>query len=308
MKIYNALFIKDMEREDNMDDFELTILTYRETKKYHFKTYLELQENNEVTDLALMRGAPSEGIFWTSSVSLSNNIIKTNNKGGTGSSNCTNDRAVGILPVLVPSLTMWKQLLKSKIEIDSNRYQVSFLEYPQEAVKDQEQALLKEKLTSNELLPTGKVYTFDSVTVDPRFEYIPFKGLAYPEYSYQNQKYIYVDALQNYTLLQNYTIRLSTHNLSYFDEKLFVKVEPVLWWMDMEKERLISSKVLLGGLPFRECKKKYHGNFSDAFLKKYLDTYMKKELIPFNVPSKSETFDSSETLQRLVYKRYGKRG
>ncbi len=282
-----------------MDDFELTILTFEDTKKYHFKTPQELKENNEVTDLALMRAAHCEGVFWTSSINHTNYIM-TNNKGGEGSFTWTSDREMGILPVLVPSLSLWKQLLKSKIEIDSNRYQVSFLEYPQEAVKEQEQAFLKEKLTSNKLLPTGKVYTFDSVHWENR--HLPFIGLAYKEYIYENQKYIYVNTFQNYTIL------LSTNNVSHFGENLFVKVEPVLWWMDMEKERLISSKVLLGGIPFQECGKKYNGNFSDTFLKKYLDTYMKKELIPFNVPSKSEVFDSNENLQRLVYKRYGKRG
>ncbi len=291
-----------MERGDNMDEFDLTILTYQETKSDFFKDFKELENLNVVTDLALLRDANENGIFWTSSPFLGSTLfIVTNTKGGGGYFNRSSTRGIGILPVLVSSSTLWEQLLKSKIKIGSHLYQVSFLEYPQDVANIQEQVFLKGKLDANELLPTGKVYTFDSATFEAESEYVSFQGKKYPEYSYKNKKYIYVDT-NRYN-----SVYLSSGYETTMGENLFIKVEPVLWWMDMEKERLISTKVLLGGIQFQGGEEAYDHNFRRTFLQYYLDTYMKRDLRPSVIKEKSEIFDSSESLKRLIYKNYGKR-
>ncbi len=285
-----------------MDDFDLTFLTYQETKGDYFKALQEIENLNAVTDLALLRDANEDGLFWTSSSFLGSDIfIITNTKGGKGYFNRSSTRGVGMLPVLVPSSTLWKQLLKSKTEMASHLHQVSFLEYPQNVARMQEQASLKEMLDANKLQTTGKVYTFDTVTFEAGNEDTHFQGKAYPEYSYNNQKYIYVDT-NRYD-----SVYLSSGHETRKYENLFVKVEPVVWWMDLEKERLIASKVLLGGIQFQLHEKSYNNHLEQTFIKYYMDTYMKKELMPSVIKEKSAVFDSDETLKRLIYKNYGKR-
>ncbi len=286
-----------------MDDFELTILTFNEMKRALFKYISKLEKNPFVTDLALLRGADEKGTFWTSSSFLGfSDLIGILGKNTEKDHERSSVRDVGILPVLVPSSTLWNQLLKQKIEILSGLYQVSFLEYPQDVVGEQEQVLLKEKLASNKLFTTGKVYTFDAITSEIKNLNIPFCEQAYKEYSYNNQKYIYVDTNHYYN-----SAYLSNGHKTIIGENLFVKVEPVVWWMDLKKERLISSKVLLGGIQFQLYDEPYFDDFDNTFMKQYFDTYMKKELIPSVIKEKSEVFDSSETLKRLIYKNYGKK-
>ena len=100
-----------MERGDNVNDFELTILTYQDTKEDFFKNLPKLEEQNELTDLALIRDASSYSGFWTSSPfeGRTTHII-TYTKNRAYSFSRSNNRDIGILPVLVPSSILWNSL------------------------------------------------------------------------------------------------------------------------------------------------------------------------------------------------------
>ncbi len=290
-----------------MNDFELTFLTYQDLGTPFVKNLLEFErEKFLLTDLAILRGSFSDGDFWTSSWWDPPYWKWDDHRKGVALGSKWSERVgyrfartIAIRLVLVPSINLYQSLLEKK-EGD----QVSFLEYPQAAVFRTEQPLLKEKLEQNRLLPTGKVYTFDKV--DLMDERTSFQGKMYPEYLYQNQKYIYVD---NHSYIQDKTFILPGGLIkTNYNDRLFVKVQPIFWWVDTKNKRLISTRLLLSGLQFQSYNETYHSDFKDTFIKHYLDTYMKKELIPSSLTPKSETFDSNEPLKRLIYKRYGKKG
>ena len=290
-----------------MDAFDLTILSQEDTQDSYLNPILCAGwGEGPISDLALLRGANNGSYFFTTLSNGNDDIITMNRRKDIWQMPKTT-RIGGIRLVLVPSNTLYRQLLIKRQMVFQDYDQVVFLEYPQSVVSMEEQFLLKEELCHHKLFPTGKSYTFDGVGLENCYMKKAFEEKKYPEYSYKNQKYIYVDTCINLDRPSSDYVLLSNGYRSHLEEELFVKVEPVLWWIDRKQQRLISYTILLGGIQFQEYGKEYRGNFNGSFLKHYLDTYMKKELIPSNILSKSETFDSSETLQRLVYKKYGKR-
>ncbi len=293
-----------------MDDFELTLIKEEDSERSFFKKLFIIEgKTPHVTDLALLRGAYKKGSFWTSSAHdfdsyeiLYNYSVGALSRGKMFDVACYM-RNPGIRPFLIPSSNLYESLLNQKIEILPGLYQVPFLEYPQKVASNSEQFILKEKLDSNELPTTGKMYTFDNTRLEYGNEDVSFEGKEYKEYVEKGQKYIYVD--NHIDLEINGSIVLSNGCESRFGDKLFVKVEPVLWWIDEEKKALFATETLLGGIQFQRFNIPYNDDFYNTFMKYYLNNYMKKELVPSMVPSKSEVFDSSPTLQRFVYQKRG---
>lgn len=109
-------------------------------------------------------------------------------------------------------------------------------EYPQTAVDMNLNNLLSH---SNEVKKTGKTYVIDC---NDCMEVKKFKQYKVNEYKYKDSKYIMLDKdkIQNilYTILKTHTITLhNTMQFDDYDDKIWIKVEPVVWLVDKKRLR-----------------------------------------------------------------------
>ena len=146
-------------------------------------------------------------------------------------------------------------------------------EYPQTVADERTSAKLERLHSSRSLRPTGKNYTFDSVDLE---DYdTPFKATSFSEYEMDGKKYIRV-------LGRPYDddSKLSTGKQVEEGKPYWVQVQPIEWLMD-ESRWMVSKKCLFAGIQF-DTKSSYDVDFSKTSIKRYLDTYFAKELVPSN--------------------------
>ena len=160
--------------------------------------------------------------------------------------------------------------------IESGIRVAEYGEYPQTVVDKKTSEKLEELLESNSLHPTGKNYTFDAVDIYD--DDTAFKAASYPEYELDGKKYIRVPGRPD-----GDGRKLSTGERVEEEKNYWVEVQPIEWLMD-KSGWMVSKKCLFAGIQFG-TKKKYNGNFSKTFMKKYLDTYFAKEMEPSELES-----------------------
>lgn len=199
-----------------------------------------------------------------------------------------NKRDIGIRPIISYSQ------IKDKITNESYIYglkQVEFGEYPGDIENEAISELLEEKFQNKTLIKTGKTYTTDSI--DDYFKGIPFKPREFEEYEYKGFKYIrFVGEFINhgYTLSDNRTIS-STNGY-------WIKVEPIEWLVDEENDIAITKKIIVSGIQFDLNCTKNNTTFEETNIKKYLDNYLKKDIIPSITKTKKEKIDLPQTEKR----------
>jgi len=175
-----------------------------------------------------------------------------------------NEQQQSVRPVLPSSITAKlrpsKQWKLGCVNI------VEYGEYPQTVADEQTSQELEKRYKSNSLQQTGKGYTFLERGGS-------FRPITSSEYKFENKKYIRVlgKPVDDYT-------RLSTGKIAKKKKPYWVRVEPIEWLKD-KTGTWVSKKCLFSGVPF-DTKKNYDGNFKNTFIKKYLDTYFAKEIIP----------------------------
>ena len=156
-------------------------------------------------------------------------------------------------------------------------------EYPQTLADEKTSAELEElfNIKSKNLKPTGKIYTFDSQTND--FE--PFIEEKNPEYEYKSKKFIRVLARPAISPDSDWSSRLSNGKAPQKGQYYWVKVEPIEWIVTSNIWK--AKKNLLAGIYF-DVKSRYDGDFDSTFMKKYLDTYFAKEVLPSKIRSREK--------------------
>ncbi len=301
-----------------MLDFELTLLEEDQVKEPHILSVLNTYGlKAPITDLAILTDIPdihesAQSFYAKDDKTLfgrcGSYFLKTFSNEGTDNRNKNiyyinasgarsfirfisfsgTIRNHGIRPVLVASKSFVSVLEKKNGYKDL--LEVSFGEYPQYVEQDREKVQrLNNLFQEHKLKQTGKTYTFDA-TPYYRFCY-DFFTRTILEYELDRKKYIpYIrtrNASYPYASLTNKEeIKL--------DKTYWIKVEPITWLYDIETNLLLSKRILLSGVPFSVEGKGYE--HSD--IKKYIDTYMVKEIIPYNQRS---IMDENPSLQNFVY-------
>ncbi len=196
------------------------------------------------------------------------------------------DYSLMIRPVLHLSL---EELEKLKIrKNDWNITYTYYLEYPQFVVDKKKNDLLEEKYQQQALISTGKEYTFKN-----NFQLKKFEFSKYPEYSYDNEKYIRIEGLIN-----------AGHKLANGEKIVegkpyFVKVSPIKWLYDEPTRLLISERGLVSGIRFHSV-----GTFEsikETEMYQYVSNYLSQEIIPSETKS-SVILDGDEELQKVMFK------
>jgi len=146
---------------------------------------------------------------------------------------------------------------------------VHFGEYPQFYVGNVLNSELSHQYIIRKLKETGRVFT-----VEFESDYTPIQKQELKEYEYKGKKYVKVrnTRIVPYTVFSNGT---SVHP----DASYWFRVEPITWIVDKKSDIAISKNVLFSGIQYND--KEVYGilNFEDATIKKFMDTYFKKEMI-----------------------------
>ena len=224
---------------------------------------------SEATDLAIVTGASvnyvgkNESEYFLKNFWSDDMVTCVNFNGEMTPTDCT--RRSAIRPVLIPS--------NFDDNFSANDVIVEYGEYPQTVASSTLQKELDNEFINSNLNGTHRLYTFDAIACD---EKELFEPLVYHEFEYKNNKYIRVKANAAFN-----NFWLSNGEKYYDGDYVWIQVEPVKWLVDHKTKKLISLKVLLGGIRFCD-KKTNERNFDKSEIKEYLNKYMLPEMTHHN--------------------------
>ena len=163
--------------------------------------------------------------------------------------------------------------------------EIEYGEYPQTIVDEDYSRELERAYNNRNLRTTGKNYTTDSVKYQDA--HISFKPRTHTEYEYNGFKFIrfvndsnrYEDILSDARMIKN-------------DNIYWIKVEPITWLIDEEKDIAITKKIIVAGVQFNN-KRNYKGYFKDTDMYKFMNTYLVKDMFD-NVSINKEKDASKE--------------
>lgn len=151
--------------------------------------------------------------------------------------------------------------------------------YPQTICSARERNILEKLYQNGNLLKTGKKYTTNSVDnyIYYSSDFIPREFI---EYKYNEKKYIRFIANQNINIDE----ALSDGTKIEEGCPYWIKVEPIKFLVDEQKDEAIIKDIIVAGIKFNN-ERNYKGNFTTTVAKNYLDTYFSKDIIPSNIYS-----------------------
>ena len=155
--------------------------------------------------------------------------------------------------------------------VDENFYKVEYGYFPQMSANKNEQEKLNEMFDRKLMKKTGNIYTTDTMN---QYSYVDkFKPQIFEEYEYKNNRYVRVPVNAACT---NIELVLSNGEKYTSIDYVWIKVEPIQWWIDEKAKIMVSEKILLSGIQFSNLWG--ISNYEDSFLKEYINTYMEKEI------------------------------
>ena len=165
-----------------------------------------------------------------------------------------------------------EQLIK-KFKFDSKTiFKVKYGYYPQKAVFSEFKEILDKAYEDGLMVKTGNYYTADSVSSDNvENKFLPRTN---EEYIFENGRY--VRTLTN-ACFDNQTKEHWLHGKKYSNgEYMWVRVQPISWFLDINKHIMLSERLLFSGVQFFDVAN--CNVFKDARLYKYLNTCFAREL------------------------------
>ena len=244
------------------------------------------------TDLAVLQGAyiNSDGITdstgncsadtWTSSegnISGRNGFVACVSQNGDESTMKPTNMHGLFRPILIlepKELSNFKNAKEVKVSGGQSFGKLAVYEfgrYPQKIV-DRETAERLEKLLTDHVETTEHSYTFNKSNIW-KSEIPEFRAYTCREYEYNGDKYIRLFGEP----AKDTCVTANQKHIDY-GKIYWVKVEPIRWLFDQEKNMLISEQGLLSGIPFTNSKN-YNGNFEKTIAYRYLNTYFINEIV-----------------------------
>lgn len=114
---------------------------------------------------------------------------------------------------------------------------VKFGNYPQSLATDQEQEMLTSLKRQGLLKETGITYSYNIGTTKSNFTIDQDR-----EYIYDNQRYVYVKVHNPDPVLPN--------GMKPTKEYYWVKLQPIIWYVNHNERIAITKKIIIGGVPF----------------------------------------------------------
>jgi len=209
------------------------------------------------------------GWWWTKSSSEFSNVLSINTIGNIEHEDAE-ARGNGARPA-IPYSSICNSA-SSKVRERNGILEVEYGEYPQTVVSEYFARTLEREYSNRTINQTGKSYTTDSV--DYTDYDIPFDARTHIEYEYNGRKYIRFVGDSNC----NGEIFSDGRTIQEGDV-YWVEVEPIKWMIDEKSNIALAKKIIFSGVQFNS-KRNYKGNFNRTDIKKFMDKYFSKDIIP----------------------------
>ena len=167
--------------------------------------------------------------------------------------------------------------------------EVEYGEYPQDIVSEDFARTLERAYSIGTINQTGKSYTTDSVKYEDY--HIPFRPRTHIEYEYNGKKYIRIIGDSNCS-----GEGLSDGSVIQKDSPYWVEVKPIKWMINEKTNTSLCKKIIFSGVRFNG--ESYKGDFDNTEIKKFMDNYFSKDIIPSKLSTKEQEL-SSESQEKL---------
>jgi len=232
------------------------------------------------------------GFWWTKSSDV-NNHARVVDVDGYGSWYNVYKRYGGARPALPYSSI--SRVSSNGVRGQNEILEVEFGEYPQTIVREDFARTLERAYSNRTINQTGKSYTTDSVSYIN--EDTPFQARTHIEYEYNGRKYIRFvgdsncggEILSDGRTIQN-------------GEVYWVEVEPIKWLIDKKADIALSKKIIFAGVQFN-INRNYEGDFQKTDIKKFMDKYFSKEIIPSKIKNVSKNeidFTDKNIIENII--------
>lgn len=114
---------------------------------------------------------------------------------------------------------------------------VEYGKYPQSLVMGEENEILDSLYMRGLLKSTGRTYSYNVGSVDKSF--LVRQDI---EYEYNNQRYVKVKRNNQDAIFPN--------GIKLINDYYWVKVEPIIWYVNHNEKMAITAKTLIGGVPY----------------------------------------------------------
>ena len=206
--------------------------------------------------------------YWTRTYDPSFNLAGTIQHLGNFCYLDTDIRFFGLRPMV--DYNEIEDLITNSRTNEKGILEVEYGEYPQMLADNVTAEELEKLYQKKVLIKTKKKYTHDITKWQDK--YFGFSEKREVEYQYKKEKYIRFVATTN-----SHQLVLSNGETSEEGKAYWIKVEPVVWYVDEERDVAFTKKIILSGIQYNEMKK-VSGGFNDTHIKLFMDKYLTKEL------------------------------
>lgn len=200
-------------------------------------------------------------VWWTKSFFSTNSAIAVR-EDGIRTQYDVKIRYGGARPVV--SFSAISSILSNRVRDINGLKEIEYGEYLQTVVDENDALELETAYHMGNLKATGKEYTTDFVALYDLAH--PSMERTHIEYEYHGNKYI------RFVLENQDGRKIQSKNIYW------LRVEPIIWFVEEKNNILISKKVLFSGIQFQN-QKDSNVDFDKTDIKQFMDHYFSKDII-----------------------------
>lgn len=245
-----------------MEKYEFSILSRKEAKRFFKDGTTYARE----TDFTILLGNWRHA-FWTSDCEYTSVFCFDISYGSYSSFDSLN---VGCRPVI--AFPTARRIAKDLGVLTQDVVEVEGFSYPQTIASIEEETVLEELYKKQELKETGKTYSvcLYEYGIDSKYD---DELMKFIEYEYKGERFIRVFAIGNSGN------PLSDGRIIKKQQPYWIKVEPIKFILNRQKNIAITRDIIFSGVPF-DIDFNIDGKFRDTYLYKYLNEVFAKDIIP----------------------------
>ena len=281
-------------------NYDFTFLTLEQTFGYNpIEIIKKKGASAAISDFSILLGGDISSIFIVEDTGMVENRTSsywTKSKGpldsvdsvdcamiASGSPYGVVERFMGARPAL--PFSSIQSISTIRVSGNDGILEVEFGEYPQKAVPRDFAAMLDRELSMGRLKETGKTYTTDSREYND-YDY-KFEPQEHIEYEYKEKKYVRAQA--NSDAIG----KLSNGEKYNKGDFVWVEVSPIKWYVDKQNDIALSKDVIFAGVQFNHTED-YNGDFRGTDIKKFMDKYFSRDIIPNITAKKTVTSETKK--------------
>ena len=208
------------------------------------------------------------GVWWTKTLSGENTIYTFDESGEISFCN-TDTRIVGTRPIISQLFSIHGKVIS---ETDSV-VEIEYGEYPQNVVSVELSDALDIAYENKLIAQTEQYFTTDSIS---------YLG-THTKFTPRQHKVFKLDGIKYvpfYGDINGFKEVLSNGERVQLNKRYWVEVKPIEWVMDKKSGLMVSKKILFAGVQFKNGP--YDGNFENADIKLYMNSYFSKEIAQYS--------------------------